>query len=257
MALLQTHIHSNILGMQTEVWVHLPERMPENGEKLKVLWFMPGGHADCSSWIRSSDIQMQATMRGIAVVMPGCYNSSCVNMNRWHKVNDFVGKELVPTMRNLFPAFSHDRMDNMISGFSNGGYGSFNLVLTYPEIFGWGGPFGAGDKADVDWSTKTAERDLVYGNVDLKKTDYSLHVLAEKLIASDKPRPIIFHGCGEFDPWRDMNEWMRDFIQSFPGDPFQYQFSIAEGCGHDHNAVSILVGRFFDRVGLPNLMRRR
>jgi len=256
MALLQMNIYSGVLGMQTEVWAAMPEKMPENGEKLKVLWFMPGGHADSSSWVRGSAIERMALRRGIAVLMPGAYNSSCVDMNRWHRVNTYVGAELPGIMRSFLPALSHDRMDNMISGFSNGGYGSFNLVLSYPEVFGWGAPFGAGDKADVDWSQKTAERDLVYGNVDLKQTDYSLRNLANKLIAQGKPHPRIFHGCGEFDPWRDMNEGVRDFIRSFEGDPFDYQFSIAEGCGHDHRAVEILLERFFDRVGLEIKARR-
>ena len=48
-----------------------------------------------------------------------------------------------------------------------------------------------------------------------------------------------------------MNEWVRDYILSIPGDPFSYQFSIAEGCGHDGEAVRVLLERFFDRVGLP------
>ncbi len=256
MALMQIDIFSNVLGMQTEVWAAMPDR-PEKGQKLKVLWFMPGGHADCSGWMRGSAIERMALSRGVAVIMPGCYNSSCVNMNRWHKVNEYVGTELPGIMRSIFPELSHDREDNYISGFSNGGYGSFNLVLSYPEVFGWGGPFGAGDKADVDWSEKPAERNLVYGDVDLKQTDYSLRNLANKIKTEGKPYPKLFHGCGEFDPWRDMNEWVRDFILTFEGDPFDYQFSIAEGCGHDHNAVTILMERFFERIGLEVIPRRR
>jgi S-formylglutathione hydrolase FrmB len=254
MALFEVNLFSSVLNLQTEVWVTLPEKAPEG--KLKVLWFMPGGHADASSWVRTSAIERMASRRGVAVVMPGCYNSSCVNMHRWHPVNRYIGTELVPAMRAMFPAFSHDRMDNMISGFSNGGYGSFNLALTYPEIFGWGAPFGAGDKADVDWSGKEKERNLVYGDVEMKTSDYSLRTLGNRLIASDRPRPILFHGCGEFDPWRDMNESVRDYILSIPGDPFSYQFSIAEGCGHDGDAVRILLERFFDRAGLPIVARR-
>lgn len=249
MALMQLNIYSNVLGMQTEVWAAMPEHMQPD-KKCRVLWFMPGGFADASSWIRNSSIERQALRRRVAVIMPGAYNSCCVNMHRWHKVNTYLGTELPGIIRGLFPNLSNDRMDNMVSGFSNGGYGSFNLVLSYPEVFGWGGPFGAGDKVDVDWSGRIAERDMIFGNCDLRQTNYSLRNLAGALLAGQKPLPRIFHGCGEFDPWRYMNEDLRDFFMSLSGNPFHYEFSIVDGCGHDNNAATVLLEQFFDWIGL-------
>ena len=52
MALFEVNLFSSVLNLQTEVWVTLPEKTPEG--KLKVLWFMPGGHADASSWVRTA-----------------------------------------------------------------------------------------------------------------------------------------------------------------------------------------------------------
>ena len=94
MALLQMNIYSNVLGMQTEVWAVMPDSLPASSEKLKTLWFMPGGHRDSSGWIRSSEIETKALRRGIAVIMPGAYTSSCVNMHRWLKLNTYLGEEL-------------------------------------------------------------------------------------------------------------------------------------------------------------------
>ena len=45
-----------------------------------------------------------------------------------------------------------------------------------------------------------------------------------------------------------MNEMIRDMVQTFPDDPFQYHFTMVPGEGHNSNAMDVLVKRFIKRM---------
>ena len=248
MALMQLHIHSNTLFMAMDVWAVMPEKMPEGGG-LRTFWFLHGGHGDHTRWIRASSIERDAAERGIAVILPGAHNSSFVNMHGWQRYNDFIGAELPVIIRNIFPSLSREREDNWIGGFSNGGYGCINVALRHPEMFGAVCACAAGDKADVDWANRPAEKAMIYGaDTDMHKSEYSLQYLASRLLEKDKPAPRIFHSCGSEDPWLDMNHDVRNFFQSIDGNPFDYSYTEINEHGHTAQTMEIAYKSFFDKM---------
>jgi len=270
MALMQLNIFSKTLNMPMDVWAIIPDTIDheQDKQKIKTFWFMHGGSAGHTSWIRSTNIEKEARDRNIAVIMPTAHDSSCVNMFQWHRYNDYLGGELPTIMRNIFPILSHDRNDNWLGGFSNGGYGCLNIGLKYPQTFGRIFAGGAGDKAEVDWSTRMHEKKRVYGaETDMLNSEYSIHYLAKNLINSLNPAsslmnnpaetlgganppcpPKIFHICGENDPWLHMNHSVRDLFQSFDNNPFAYEYMEIKNEGHTAAAMEIGYTAFFNKV---------
>ena len=82
MALIETHIYSEVLKMVMEVNVILPqERQPyRDKDKFKVLWLLHGGSGDATAWLRMTSIERYAYEYGIAVVVPGAMNSCFTDM---------------------------------------------------------------------------------------------------------------------------------------------------------------------------------
>ena len=112
------------------------------------------------------------------------------------------------------------------------------------------GAFAAGDKADADFSHRPHEKWVLFGMDDLDKNQYGLKSVGRKLMAEGKTPPIVYHACGEFDPWKDMNDLMRDFFTSYPGDPFHYHYDVLEGYGHQWEFCDIEVQKFLDYLGV-------
>ena len=251
MALMQINIFSKTLNMPMDVWAIIPEEiLVPVEEKIKTFWFMHGGSAGHTSWIRSTRIEKEARERNIAVIMPTFHDSSCVNMHKWHRYNDYLGGELVSIIRGIFPKLSHDRNDNWVGGFSNGGYGCLNIGLKHPHTFGRIFAGAAGDKAEVDWSIRMGEKKRVYGaDTDMSNSEYSIKYLAENFdFSGNTPLPKIFHVCGENDPWLYMNHSVRDMFQSFDDNPFGYEYMEIADQGHTAAAMEIGYSAFFDRV---------
>ena len=247
MALMQLHIDSETLFMAMDVWVLMPEKMP--AKDLRAFWFLHGGHGDHSRWVRASSIERDAAEHGIAVIMPGAHNSSFVNMHGWQKYNDYIGGELPGIIRSIFPMLSHKREDNWIGGFSNGGYGSLNVALRHPEVFGAVCAVAAGDKADVDWAGRMKEKAMIFGaDTDMHNSEYSLQYLAKQLLHQGRPAPKISHFCGSEDPWLDLNHKVRDFFQTVEGNPFSYSYTEIAGYGHKVEAAENAYRAFFGKM---------
>jgi putative tributyrin esterase len=255
MSVLQIHLYSDTLKLQMEVWAILPDARAFDApdRKYKVLWLMPSGSCDCTDWIRHSDIERMALARNLAVILPGMHRSCCTNMAMGPKYGDWAALELPAAQRRMLPLLSPRREDNFVAGFSNGGYGCFYLAMNYPQVYGAAAGLSAGDKADVDWSTRDwATKVPVFGEGDLHQTHYSYQYAAAQLVQNGQSAPRIFHACGSENPWLYMNHMARDFFQSYcrQGDPFQYQYFEVEGYGHSFAMCEIALDRFFDVLAL-------
>ena len=249
MTLMQFHIYSDVLQMNMDTWALLPDR-PQNCTKpLKVLWLLHGGSGDQTGWVRSTRVEEYAAKYpDFAVILPNAYHSCFINVAKGQRFNDYIGSELVQIMRGLLPQLSTKREDNWISGFSNGGYGALMVGLNYPETFGVIGAYGAGDKADADFSYRNLDKLRMFGEGDMKETEYCTRKLIRELPASGRPIPVVDHGCGEFDNWVGMNLQVKEEFEAVPGDPYQYKFTLVPGEKHSSKAMDILIEQFLRRM---------
>lgn len=251
MAVIEMNLYSHVLEMDMDLYIVLPKEMQEN--KYRTLWLFHGGNGDHGDWLRSVRIDDIANERGIAIIMPGVHNSCFVDMKHGGAYGTYVGRELPELVRKFFPALSGQQKDNAAAGFSNGGYGVLRLAMTYPEIYGYVGGFAAGDKADKefvnDGSCMARERICMFGDGDIKETEYSIGFQARKNLASQITLPVVFHACGRFDPWRDMNEKVRDVFQSFEGNPYSYQYKEYTVHAHTNPFRERALEDFLDHIG--------
>lgn len=249
MTLMQFHIQSEVLQMGMDVWALLPDNPHTIKEPLKTLWLLHGGSGDQTGWVRDTRIEAHAgKYENLAVILPHAYHSCFVDMAQGARFGEYIGKELPRIMRSLLPQLSLRREDNWISGFSNGGYGCLYIGLHNPETFGAIGAYGAGDKADADFSYRMQDKERMFGTGDIKQSPYCVRKLALELAESGRPLPIVDHGCGEYDPWRDMNELVRDTFRPIPGDPYRYRFTMISGDGHTNTCSDRLEEGFLKRM---------
>ncbi|WP_248926777.1 alpha/beta hydrolase [Paenibacillus hamazuiensis] len=256
MAWIETHFHSEILGMDMETNVILPqEKRPYSGDgKLKTLWLLHGGSGDATAWLRMSAIERYALEYGIAVVIPGGLNSCFTDMLHGGRFFTYVSEELPRILRHMFPRLSAAREDNYISGFSNGGYGCLRVGLARPDLYAAIGAFSAGDKSDIpfvnDGSKRAYDRIVLFGEGSLKNTHNDLKHLGREALRKGMPLPRVYHACGSLDPWLDLNEIMRDFFAGLEGNPYDYVYHEAEGHGHTWEFWDMEVVRFLEYLGL-------
>jgi putative tributyrin esterase len=255
-ALIETHIFSEVLGMEVAVNVVIPqEKQPYSGDgKLKVLWLLHGGSGDESAWLRMTSIERYALEFGIAVVMPGGLNSCFTDMVHGGNFFTYITEELPQVLRHMFPRFSDRREDNYISGFSNGGYGCLRAGLAKPELYGAIGAFSAGDKSDIpfvkDESPRSRERIILFGEGNIKNTDNDLKYLGLKAHNQGIAVPRVYHACGSQDPWLDLNEMVREFFTSLEGNPYDYVYHEASGYGHTWDFWDMEILNFFKYLGI-------
>ncbi|UUZ90284.1 esterase family protein [Paenibacillus sp. P25] len=257
MALIETHLFSEVLGMEMEVNVVLPqERRPYTGDgKLKVLWLLHGGSGDATLWCAMSRVERYAQEYGIAVIAPGGLNSCFTDMAHGGRFFTYLTEELPTCLRHLFPRLSAEREDSFIAGLSNGGFGASKRV--------WRGPTCTRPSArsrrgtNPTFLSRTTAPDapatgLPYSaTATLKNTDNDLKHLGREALKKGVPLPRVYHACGSLDPWLDLNVMMRDFFTGLEGDPYRYQYHEAEGYGHTWEFWDMELRRFLDFLGLP------
>jgi putative tributyrin esterase len=251
MSQMELNLMSRMLGMRMDINLILPER--EKTDCWRVLWLMHGGHGDHHNWLRKIRIRQIAEERGLAVVMPGVHASCFVNMKNGLRYGDYVALELPAVLRSLFPKMGRERIQNYIAGFSNGGYGSLYLGLSYPQVFGAIGAMAAGDQADnpyeADGSEQAENRELMFGKGDISQTPYSIKYLGRELLKQNVPLPYIFHACGRFDPWLDKNLLVRNFFEELEGNPYHYYFRMYSEHAHTASCRMEAVQDFLEHMG--------
>ncbi|WP_100407928.1 alpha/beta hydrolase [Bacillus solitudinis] len=256
MALIEAHFFSEMLGMEMEATLIIPqEKQPYSvDEKLRVLWLLHGGSGDNTAWSRMTSIERYAYEYGVAVILPGVHQSCFTDMAHGGKYFTYMTEELPSILKHMFPRLSMIREDNFISGLSNGGYGCLKLGLGRPDLYAAIGAFSAGDKADVefvnDGSKRAKDRISLFGEGDLYNTKHDLKYLGRKALEEGVELPKIYHSCGSEDPWLGLNEVVRNFFQSFEDNPFQYRYVEVKGYGHAWDFWDREIIHFLQYVGL-------
>ncbi|MCQ2446017.1 MAG: esterase family protein [Clostridia bacterium] len=206
MALLNVNFFSDALGMSTSMNVILPEYVPGDESKYPVLYLLHGMSDDQNAWCRFTSIERYARERGIAVVMPTTALGWYTDMYYGYDYFTFISSELPKIVRNFFPRISDKREDTFVAGLSMGGYGALKCALCAPETFAAAGCLsGALDVNSLykEWSENENMKgyceDVFGPRRKLKTSGNDLFYEAEKLAASDLPKPKIFTWCGKQD----------------------------------------------------------
>ena len=197
---------SESLGMQTEVYVLLPQRGTEgqigvNGtvpdtEKFRCLYLLHGLSDDHTIWMRRTSIERYAEAYGIAVVMPCAAKSFYTDMKNGDAYYTFVAKELPARIRSTFN-ISGKREDNFVAGLSMGGYGALKIGLRECESFEACAALSPVTDI-VLWSASDVMRP-VFGEKGNVPDDDDIYKLVETR-KNDPHRPRIFLACGKEDP---------------------------------------------------------
>jgi len=143
MAFIDLKFYSNVLGMQTEVAVVLPQEA-NTGEigvesntrpgPYKCLYLLHGLSDDHTIWMRRTSIERYASYYGICVVMPRADKSFYTNMRYGMDYYTHIAKEIPAVIREFFNV-SCKREDNCIAGLSMGGYGALKIALRECDSF--------------------------------------------------------------------------------------------------------------------------
>ncbi len=205
MALINFRYSSEVLGMQTEMTVIVPQRgiygqfcdgSYTKPAPYKCLYLLHGLSDDHTTWTRMTSIERYASSYGICVVMPRADKSFYANMKYGDAFYDHIAKE-VPAIAREFFNVSPRREDNYIAGLSMGGYGALKIALRECGSFACGaGLSPAGDIKKLEGFDKVLTP--VFGeNIDIPDED-DVFFLAEKY--KDHPlRPRLFMGIGYED----------------------------------------------------------
>ncbi len=137
MAFIDLKFFSESLGMQTSVYVVIPQRSTNGeigitnnakAEKYKCLYLLHGLSDDQSVWMRRTSIERYAAKHGICVVMPFGARSFYSDMKYGQNYYTYVAKELPAIIEDMFNV-SDKREDRYIGGLSMGGYGAMKIAL--------------------------------------------------------------------------------------------------------------------------------
>jgi len=225
MAFFESHFFSEALGVQTTVYVIMPQRSTagqigvsgkaDEGE-YKCLYLLHGLSDDHSIWLRRTSIERYATEYGICVVMPYGGRSFYTDMKHGAKYETYIAEELPRLMQEFF-RISDKRENNFIAGLSMGGYGALKLALKHPERYC--AAAGLSSAADIR-NIRPEFKDtlvLIFGEEVHIPDDEDLFCLAEKTnSAAVKPR--IYMGVGTEDFLYEGNRQLKEKFEALDYD---------------------------------------
>ena len=235
MAFINLKFYSEALGMQTEVYVVIPQKQT-NGEigvttkaqdtKYKCLYLLHGLSDDHSIWLRRTSIERYASEYGICVVMPAAAKSFYTDMKHGMKYYTFIAKEL-PCVIREFLNVSDKREDTCVAGLSLGGYGALKIALRECDSFCAGA--GLSPAADITHTLQNKELAVpIFGNVKKVPEKEDLFCLAKKQNTNPN-KPRLYIGIGTEDFLYEGNVRFRALMEEL-----DYDFTYRESPG-THN----------------------
>lgn len=232
MALVDLKFYSEVLGMQTEAYVVIPQRSTKgeigvkNGEtsakKYKCLYLLHGLSDDHTIWLRRTSIERYASAYGICVVMPCGHKSFYTDMKYGMNYYTYISKELPSIVCDFFNV-SDKREDNYIAGLSMGGYGALKIGMRECDKF----CACAGLSSVADIGRKDFESVLVsaFGeNLEIPEED-DLFKLSEKT-NSNPLKPKIYMTVGTEDFMYEDNLRLKEHFEKLN---FDYTYTEAPG----------------------------
>lgn len=239
MAFITLNYFSEALGMQTEVYVVIPQKSNtgeigidsgKSADKYKCLYLLHGHSDDQTIWMRRTSIERYATEYGICVVMPCGGRSFYTDMKHGMKYYTFVAKELPAMICEMFNV-SDKREDNFLAGNSMGGYGAMKIALTESDRFCAAAALSP--VTDLKFLQQEGWQELFYmifGETDEIPPECRLDLLLEQK-KDDPNRPRIYVGVGREDFIYEHSVSFRKLIE-----PMGYDFTYRESEGA-HNWV--------------------
>lgn len=240
MAFMELKFFSETLGMQTSVYVVMPQKST-NGEigvtrgnfgtesegKYKCLYLLHGLSDDHTIWLRRTSIERYADAKGICVVMPDGDTSFYTDMKYGKKYYTFIAKEL-PRIICQFYNVSDKREDNYIAGLSMGGYGALKIGLRNCNYF----CAAAGLSAVTDMERRKHNTPHlmvpIFGEELIVPEEDHLFTLVEKK-AQDPYKPRIYMGVGTDDTLYGENVRLKE---AFAANGYDITYRESKG---DHN----------------------
>ena len=249
-ALTKIRMFSKALGMCVTVNVVLP--VPKDlapGRKLPVLWLLHGAAGCHSDWLRLTSVVRYASPYGLALVMPSAQNSAYTDMAHGQKYYTYISEELpeeLPKMMNL----STERKDNYIAGLSMGGAGSLMIGLSHPEKYAAIGCLSAGAVNEEGSIHNSARRLITFGEGKTQGTYKDPLGCAQRILDEKLPCPRIYHACGDQDFLLPSAHKTRDYFESLPGNPFDYQY-VEDPGAHSWEFWDAHIKEFIRFLNLP------
>ncbi len=229
MALLQCDFRSEVLGLDTQMNVLLPEKNRTTGKKYPVLYLLHGLSDDHKSWQRRTAIERYLQDKELIVIMPNVHRSFYTDMAVGYPYWTFISQEVPSFSEAFFPISTH-RQDTFVAGLSMGGFGAFKLALNLPEKFSKAASLsGALDMIDRikrrEQAIKEGQSTLedvdvfyqyemsnIFGSYkDMKESSNNLFEVILKQLKAGKKMPDLFQCCGTDDFLYGGNIAFRDF----------------------------------------------
>ncbi|MGM0126178.1 esterase [Enterococcus sp. AZ194] len=213
MAFIQANIYSNVLEMEVNIEVILPQKTEkvigestqQAASDVPVLYLLHGMGGNQSVWSRRTSIERYVTQYQMAVIIPstdlGWYTNTTYDMNYW----DFIAEELPEICHELFPQLTTKREKTFAAGLSMGGYGALKLGLKKPEAFAavasLSGAVAIGGNMDALLNVrKAAFWEGIFGPLDqVEGSENDPLYLVDALVSSKKEAPRFYLACGEED----------------------------------------------------------
>lgn len=227
MAFLELTYKSKALKMNVAVNVFLPECPKDSTlagapevQSFKTLYLFHGVGANHADWIRKTNIERYAAQYGIAVVMPEVGRTWYTDTAYDQKYFTFVTQELPAVCRSYFKGMTDRREDNLVAGFSMGGYGAVKAALRCPDRFcGCASLSGALDITREGRPYLLEEWQSIFGfdlpdGAALKGSKHDVFALAENNSASGVPFPKLYLWCGTEDTLITVNRKFHQLLDT-------------------------------------------
>lgn len=201
--LFELTFRSNALGKDTEVNILIPDGA--EGAPFKTVWLLHGLHGDHTSYLRKTSIERYAAKHRVAVVMPDADRSWYTNNAFGIRYFDYITEELPELLFRTFTCLSQKREDNIVAGFSMGGYGALKIALTLPHRYGTCISLsGALDVTRKGRQSYLQEWRSIFGfdlqsELELEGSAHDIFALATKNKEAGSPFPNIYMWCGTDD----------------------------------------------------------
>ncbi len=140
MAFVMLHYPSEALMKATTVHLIVPEACLGDGglSSCRTVYLLHGLSEDGSAWVRKTNAERYALERDLVLVMPSGDRSMYCDGILGQDYFTFITEELPLYLNRLF-GLSLRREQNVIMGFSMGGYGAARAALSYPHRYAaWG-----------------------------------------------------------------------------------------------------------------------
>lgn len=232
MALMNLKFYSESLGMQTEVYVVLPQKntdgeigvKSEAGDRrYKCLYLLHGQSDDYSIWLRRTSIERYASAYGICVVMPSAARSYYTDMKYGEKYYTYIAREL-PRIMQEYLNISDRREDTYIAGLSMGGYGALKIGLRECDHFC--AAAGLSPVADINELLRDKQLSVpIFGDVEKVDPQEDLFCLAKQQ-DSNPNKPRLYVGIGTEDFLYEGNTRFRQLLEGL-----HYDFTYRESPG--------------------------